>query len=383
MHTMKMAVNISINSSANILQVLNDEKADTYLPVIFYVGISMLFGAIGNSAVSYIYYCKLEKTATNLFVAVLSACDLLSCLISMPVEIVGLRFPLTFHSDIACRLIRFIVAVGTITSALIIFVISVDRYLRVCRPLGRHFSRRSAKVASAVLVFSSILLATPAFLVFGKQRVPTRISGIIGEECSIAEGLKDTIYPLAYYCSLLVTCFAVFVVLMTLYFLIGIYVWRHKKKNQGRIQKVVFTHPSNDRMSAAISSSSDNVEDDLKLHKQSRQKITRPMSSPVDHRQSNSVRVSRTTVIMFLITLLWIVSYLPHLVMVTCEIVVEDFRTSLGTTGDVLYNLSFRSYFFNNAINPFIYGIFNLRFRKELFILLDNIFGACCCKNNP
>lgn len=376
-----MENNVS-NDSYEILQELNEEKADTYLPVVFYVGTSMVFGAVGNSAVSYIYYCKLEKTATNLFVAVLSACDLLSCLISMPVEIVGLRFPLTFHSDIACRLIRFVVAMGTITSALIIFIISVDRYLRVCRPLGRHFSRRSAKIASTVMVFSSMVLASPAFLVFGKRRIQTRISDIVGEECSIAEGLTNTNYPLAYYCSLLVTCFVLFVVLMALYFLIGIYVWRHKKKNKGRMQKVVFTHPSNDRMSATISSSSGNVEEDLKLHKPTRHKVSRPISSPVDHRQPTSVRVSRTTVIMFLITLLWIVSYLPHLVMVTCEIVVKNFRTSLGTTGDVLYNLSFRSYFFNNAINPFIYGIFNLRFRKELFILLDNVFGACSCKRS-
>ncbi|GAB1599549.1 neurotensin receptor type 1-like [Argonauta hians] len=378
-----MENNISINASTSILHKLNDEKANTYLPVIFYIGISMLLGAIGNSAVSYIYYCKLEKTATNLFVAALSACDLLSCLISMPVEIVGLRFPLTFHSDIACRLIRFIVALGTVTSALIIFVISLDRYLRVCRPLNRHFSRRSAKLVSVVMVFASMVIAAPALIVFGIQKVPTRIQGIIGEECSIAGNLKNTIYPLVYYCSLLVTCFAVFAVLMSLYFLIGLYVWRHKKNTQGRVQKIVFNSPSHDRTSAvAVSSSSGNAEDDLKLPNKNRQKFPRSLSKQPDRIVSNTVRVSRTTVIMFLITLLWIVSYLPHLVMVTCDIVVENFRTSLGTTGDVLYNLSFRSYFFNNAINPFIYGIFNLRFRKELFILFDNIFIACCCKRN-
>ena len=77
-------------------------------------------------------------------------------------------------------------------------------------------------------------------------------------------------------------------------------------------------------------------------------------------------QTSKYTFIMFAITLMFILSYLPYFAVTIWRIFARDRNTEL-TYG---IQIALRSYLVNSTINPIIYGMFNPSFRKFLKSLL-------------
>ncbi|RUS69091.1 hypothetical protein EGW08_023146, partial [Elysia chlorotica] len=72
--------------------------------------------------------------------------------------------------------------------------------------------------------------------------------------------------------------------------------------------------------------------------------------------------IRRTTLILFLISLVYIVSFLPHLVMMTVKALSPQAVAGDGPEWTVVSNLVIRSYFLNSAANPFIYTFLSKNF---------------------
>ena len=89
---------------------------------------------------------------------------------------------------------------------------------------------------------------------------------------------------------------------------------------------------------------------------------TNKLSSNSKH----SFHTSKYTFIMFAITLMFILSYLPYFAVTIWRIFARDRNTEL-TYG---IQIALRSYLVNSTINPIIYGMFNPSFRKFLKSLL-------------
>ncbi|KAL4217639.1 hypothetical protein ACF0H5_022381 [Mactra antiquata] len=79
----------------------------------------------------------------------------------------------------------------------------------------------------------------------------------------------------------------------------------------------------------------------------------------------NQQQKHRTAFIMFLISIAFIVSYLPLLCILIVRTADSKFVVSLSDSGRTAYKFFLRSYYFNCAINPFIYGLWDSRFRKH------------------
>ena len=85
-------------------------------------------------------------------------------------------------------------------------------------------------------------------------------------------------------------------------------------------------------------------------------------------------RARKTSFIMFLISLAYILSYLPHLIVMALRVVQSDFVDQLTDNGRAVYKFFLRSYFMNCAINPVIYGVCDTRFRNACTDLLNKCF---------
>lgn len=83
----------------------------------------------------------------------------------------------------------------------------------------------------------------------------------------------------------------------------------------------------------------------------------------------------RTAFIMCLISLAFIVSYLPLLCLLMLRTADGSFVSSLTDTGRTVYKFALRSYYLNCAINPVIYGFWDSRFRKSCKNIICN--GKC------
>ncbi|XP_053377661.1 cholecystokinin receptor type A-like [Mercenaria mercenaria] len=78
----------------------------------------------------------------------------------------------------------------------------------------------------------------------------------------------------------------------------------------------------------------------------------------------------RTTLIMFLVSLAFIVSYLPLLSLLLIVNADKTFAAALTDSERAAYKFFHRSYLLNCAVNPVIYGIWDVRFRKSCKMML-------------
>jgi hypothetical protein len=129
----------------------------------------------------------------------------------------------------------------------------------------------------------------------------------------------------------------------------------------------------NRKPSILISSRSDYVKKDLKI----------AILEPADSFRSSTIakpkkrRIkSKTTIIAFLVTIVFILSFLPHLSLQVAKMIKKGFDYNLHGSALVAYNIFLRSYFINSAANPFIYGVFNIKFSAEV----KRLWRKMCCK---
>ena len=76
--------------------------------------------------------------------------------------------------------------------------------------------------------------------------------------------------------------------------------------------------------------------------------------------------LKRNTLIMRVVTMAFIVSFLPYLIIVTIRSSNPNIPHKLDKAAQIAYHVFLRSYFINSMINPFIYGFLNEEFRHKL-----------------
>lgn len=383
-----------------ILRRKNDEKATLYIPVIVYMIILTVVGTFGNILVCCVYCTKPTKTSSHFFILALAVFDILTCLIGMPTEVTDLRYPYMFYAYEACKLLRFVESITTIGSSFILIAVAVDRYLRICK-LGRQISVKIAKRLWFIAMILGVLLSWPSIIIFGKSSQNIQ-PGVVGVDCSTEDGMKHTIYPSLYYAFLgllFVCCLTFFTII---YCKIGFQIWRQKKakignnsRNSDATKSRTFSNSSTKETDIAENTTGEHNSDPISTDMSSDQVTeTTPKKKCINHRdrrissvsvcsvkgaKKRQIKVTRTTVVLFAVTVAYVLSYLPFLILMVIRSVKKDFEDGLSPSAELLYKFCVKSYFINNAINPLIYSFLNINFRKDANALLRRIWDSCCC----
>ncbi|GAB1609261.1 C3a anaphylatoxin chemotactic receptor-like [Argonauta hians] len=338
-----MASSVSINVT---LQDLNDDRFLVGLPAVIYICILMFIGTVGNVIVCYIFCFRMRKTTTNCFILTLGVFDLLCCSIGMPTEFIDLRYPYMFPSGLLCKMLRFITFLTNGASSLILMVISIDRYRRVCHPLKVQISPKLARKISALMTFLAAVLTWPTLVIYGIRTTPTPVASMNGSDCSVADNMKSTIYPSLYYFIILGVILLSFVFMLTCYTLIWRQVWR---RSHGHI-------PGEN---------------------------TSPLDDPnqIKRRLHKTRAMGKTNLTVFLVTLLFILSFMPGLSVRIIESI-KKFSKTTNPTISSIKKVVLRSYFLSNALNPVIYGFFNDSFRNEVRFIIGKLRKVCCGKED-
>lgn len=390
----------------------NDAKATLYIPVIVYMIVLTVVGTFGNILVCCVYCCKPTKSSSHFFIMALAVLDLLTCIIGMPTEITDLRYPYMFYASAACKLLRFVESVTTIGSSMILISVAVDRYLRICK-LGKMISVKASKKICVVAMFVGVALSWPACLIFGRATEELE-PGVWGVDCSTDDSMHGTLWPPIYYgfLGLLFICCLIF--FSVIYIQIGLQIWRQKRAKIG--QKSNRESEISSKSARTFSSSSahessdpveevkggapdDNGSDPISTDMSSEQmndsyskkkciknnnkerKFSSISSASVKSSAptKRKIKVTRTTVVLFAVTVAYVISYLPFLILMVIRSIKKDFEDNLTPTQEVVFKFCVKSYFINNAINPIIYSFLNINFRKDAKKMIMRIFGACCC----
>lgn len=395
--TLLAAIENSTADDNYTLEELNDLYVKKKIGGMVFVSLLMVIGILGNAHVLYLYAFKFPKTNHRIYILCLAVLDMITCSIGMPFVIFDLKNTLTFDSAIVCKLLRFLNYFNSGGSACTLLVIAVDRYKKICRPLGKQMDDKMAKIACCIALSISLFIAWPAPVLYGKSTVDTGVNGITGVACFTEDRFKNTKYQTYFNGVLILVVFGSFVTLIVLYSLIGRRIW-----NQNKARVSMFNPTTAPRAAAVVEMASSSINsttkstqsvDDpsntdtlpvaVKNPKNKLEKYVKP--NPLEkaknklqaRNDSRTNKTKRTTLMLFLITVVFIISFAPHLALNLTVFLKKGFLEQLTFTEVFLYHTFVWSFFINNMANPIIYGFCDPRFRREV----RTMYSACLSRH--
>ena len=400
----------------DILTEWNNHKIRTHIPAIVYVSVLMIFGSFGNILVCIYFGCKTKRSTKSFFIVALAVFDLFVCLVTMPLDIVDLRFFFVYSNVPGCKIPRFLNHIATLGSASTLIAIAVDRYKRICKPLTPQLEIRHARIAIVLAGAFSLLLSWPSILLFDSVKVnvtDNRNSStpvLQAFVCTTSKAEGNTDYIWAYNSVLLFAFLSAAVVLCTLYSLIGRSIYRYKKRrrNYTSVRRTitrprntsVLSHSENGFLTEVASygtvnggltksgfdSNVDIVQNIIKLNGPHGSEIgthtdtnmEQPLSDIDDiqaasldenaNKNESEINTVKFTVLMLIVTIMFIVSYLPYIAFVIWRTLHDDYEWNFLTDSELMgFQIGLRSYLLSSVINPFVYGFFNDDFRNFFY----------------
>ena len=302
-------ITITINHGCT-LDSLNAKETDKRIPTIVFLIIFMIIGILGNLLVIVVYFGTLKRreSAHWTFIRALAIVDFLVCTIVISFELAQQTHQLTFYNEGACKLFRTFTVYSTIISAFLMIVISSDRLRLICWPSSQQLTSNKALIVVAMVAIFSIVFAWPEGALSGISLEHTDCN-LTGYDCSFSD--RDVDYTTPYSAIL----FSVFIICMlALIIMYSIMVYQVFRRGQRARTK--------------------------------------------------------TTKIAFVISLCFIVSYIPFSVVKLNGAITRGKGNSLP---EEFYPILARMFIINNIVNPFVYFILDSIFREHCLLLCKSV----------
>ena len=378
-----------------LLEEINSAQFEMLIPSLVLVLFAMVTGLGGNIVTLLVYFKKMRRTASRIFIISLAVCDLLNCSLTMPVEIAIICRFVSFDLPIICSVGRTITYILSGTSALLLIGIAVDRFRKICQPLKPVFTPRKTKIMCFVSAAVGSSVYIPGFVIYGTQTVAIRINAnktINGKTCLISDSHIQTKVPLYLMSFWFFLTIAVMVVLIVLYSAIGRAVYirlkleekRHSSVSATNRPKSVAVVDVNEETSCSLG---DILDDNIvrkppavlkKFDSPQRNRLSEVLKNKFKlekpgatfslskQKEMKRIRAGRTTIMLFSITVAYVISFIPFLVIVALRTLRPNLYISLSMTGKSIWNFSLRSYVLNCACNPICYGFCNKEYRLKV-----------------
>ncbi|CAC5403363.1 unnamed protein product [Mytilus coruscus] len=419
----------------SILEI-NNHLARILIPSAVYLCILFVSGVIGNVMVLLVYGFRIKKTAYAILILILAALDLTTCLFGVPYHILSVVYPLMFVWNGFCKIVSFLLHFATISSAFIVNVIAYDRYRKICKPFQRQLSLTHIKTASFVIITVAVILASPVLALFSSTSEATGISNLTGTVCFIRQDLSGTHFHQIYEGTISLLFIMLLIFMISMYFPVGRRILRlralkHKTSSAASVTAAGTSKHShtpgdindkNIRMAykrktqeGNFYSSEESTNDEVKTHcdttveKSIQIQIIGEFSKDI-HNQGSCSSISKTTsvivekcqslpnpikptntdletrkitarlrvtIMLFVITSVFIISFLPYLTTEIISSLNSEIWKNLSEAQLVIYAFLLRTYLISSMSNPIVYWFLDKKFKSELCILFRNVFPCC------
>ncbi|XP_005108794.1 uncharacterized protein LOC101847221 [Aplysia californica] len=215
--------------NVTVLTQLNDDIFRRLIPAIVVLVAMMVLGVAGNVVIVYIFIRKMRKSSQNLLLLSLGVFDLVSSCVGVPSEIYDMRNYYFYQSSQACKAMRFLTTLPLLASILVLLVIAVDRYRKICKPLHHQIHLAHARIAIFIVIVVALIFSVPALFLYGHRTFPTPTAGVMGHDCSVDDAYRNSVLPIVYegvFAAAFVLCT---LVLVSLYLRIWMETRRHRK----------------------------------------------------------------------------------------------------------------------------------------------------------
>ena len=408
-----------------LIYELNNAETVRTIPVIIFLLVIGVLGLCGNGFSLYVFKIHFKPSSSRLFFMYLSGVEIFACTVLIPIDISSLFQQLMLVSGYLCVGYIFLLVFQVQVAADILIVIALDRWRKICHPFQWQLSYTMSKRLCIVTVLFGVIEALPSLWLYGAHTVHIDVYNITGEECSINNSVRETVYPVLYVIFFWVITIIRITVLSVLYFKIMITVKQHDKVIQTKINKykaeggslinksdatpdildrrkdgnqlceiskdstkngleTLKTQLSSDGVSDINDSlnslplSTSNCKENPRLkvdvegdvrdgndmgNNSGEAMADKSRLSKVCHGKLDSKRSRTVTIVMFTVTVTCMAIYIPYLILASLRAAVKEYECMLSHEERVVYKVFIRSYFMKAIINPLVYGIFDPRFR--------------------
>ena len=353
----------------------NAELARVLLPDTICLGLYLLTGLIGNVTVLYIYIARIYSES-RFFIPVLSVMDLagviINCSFSMSINLL----PVRFDSDVACKVMWFLAMTSTGASAYTLLVIAVHRYLKICKPFAKQMTRRWKRLAIVIVIVVIVTISVPCFWFYGAAPVQKDGGQLTGYRCTSVTGNMPK-FALVFKGVLFLTVVTELVTLIVLYTLIGRALFKQIKFSDQK-KPVPATEAS--ATSVTYESATAETDDEKRTGVHIKKNIDIGVSASYDSDQNTNAQKPpkqarmrkrripgfRISLMFMVITAVYIVCFLPKLIMMVWESRKPDFWQTMSDSEMGIFRFLYTLFILNNITNPFIYGGLDKKFQTEL-----------------
>ncbi|XP_062575913.1 cholecystokinin receptor type A-like [Saccostrea cucullata] len=388
--------------------MLLERYSDISLSSSILILIGAAVGIIGNSTIIVFYFFRIKERGERYFIPLLAIVDLVACFTSPPFYIMDNTFFYNYPSDAACRFLSFLQMCVPGVSAHILLVISIQRYLLVCKPFGPKMTLAWKRVFFGIACGFALAYSVPLFGTSGVLKTVDKFMNhnVTTEICKFS---VDTSPVITVYFGLLAL-----IMVANIGITAGLYVPVLRQVKLSFRRKIKMTSIQNESNCASHTESShttqstemeldkdqygkdntelqevhvstkenySNIHEDIgKTSKvasneisEDEMKVQNPngtgtVESKNTRRKDGSVQ-RRITIMFLVIIIAYVLSYIPPLVILILSYAIDDFNfITLSESATIAWLYLARFVFLNHIVNPFIYGYFDTKFRDQLHI---------------
>lgn len=362
-----------------------------YMWPFVWVLVSSVFGSLGNLIVMYVYALHWQKCKARIFFVMFASLNFVNSIYSMPVEAYILWRPLDFDHQLLCKTSRVTVFVINNICVALFITVAIDRLLLVYKPLRhRMLTVRYAKMCCVACFVIGTATAWPGYVLYGTATAYEEINGVnvTGKTCFISDDLSGLKWPRLYGRILLVLTVVFFITITVMYIFIG----RKLYQVSGKV-----TESQKSRTSFGSLFWSLRIRTFLNSKSRPNGKSIPPVKTVESVKQSgrpdkrshsaSSVSIRRlsgttgqasrdNTITLLLVTMTYILSFVPYISLVTLRYMHDDFYSSMSKSRRIIYHIFLRFYLFNSTLSPFVFAFSNAKFRQTVL----NLFCKRCKK---
>lgn len=312
------------------LEDMNLHFRSVYMINTLFNAIFVVFGVLGNALVIYVYRTRLRKKRHDdrYYVVVLAATDLCHSMFSSSLVFAKNSYPLLFPSDALCKFLLYGTNVFFCLSLLLLLIVCVHRYRKICRPMSQDEALRNKNIGILIAVLASLVFNLPKLVYFKRNQIKVNACNVY--VCGSDMTMEGSMFFVMIMSNFWIAFSATAVVVMAvLYIFVGRVVYRQMKQNQHKrkeserfrsqfekssqsnSEEFSTTSPKisehHSKVVYKVSDKSITLSDKRKLHTKPRKSRSMSMISSL----SSQVRTHRLTIMFIIITINTVLSYLP------------------------------------------------------------------------
>ncbi|KAH3748651.1 hypothetical protein DPMN_183098 [Dreissena polymorpha] len=396
-----MSVSNSTNGSGKSYEDLLSEAGHRVLmqllPAIVWNSVLGIIGLVGNALTFIFYSRKSKQSSTVVLIKLLAAFDFGGCLLQF-CTVADLSVIVYYTNNVLCKFNYFVDHWIVVTSVLILWLISIDRYRKLCSPSKTQFTIKHATWGVAIVCGISLVNSVRDFVTYSVVNVNLTPSDIdipvvVGHYCTNSDAKNLQVLIAAFH---IVDAAVLFSVLVTFVFTYG-KIWhtlrKHKQKTSMSLHKSKFNFEIPDNRNTQISplgvnnqlsyttSNSTNAfsqassictmanssigEATVSAHmKPSPSSVSFASDGSIDPVKKKHAKTKNSerniTVMMFAVSVGFVICFAPYFAV----ILIRQLTVTSSDEFNGTIQFFLRSPFWNCDINPIIYCFFNPQFRR-------------------